>query len=363
MKNSVTTYAGKFIPILVCAATFLSSCKEDEKPEFNRKAMLTNMASAVIIPAYSALNSSLADLYTKTTNFTVNPTTTTLSELRSQYVITNKNYQRCAMYNFGPAMDHGIKMSFNTFPTDSAKIEANITSGSYTLGSVSNTTAIGFPALDYLLYFGSDAAIVNQFTTATEAANRKTYLTDLVNKLKSDFQPVMDAWNGSYKATFINADGNDVGSSCSYLLNEFVRDLELTKNARIGIPSGQQTGGATMPTYVEAYYSGLSTTFAYESLAGLETCFTGGSGQGFDDYVRDVEGAVTESLADKIIAQFGVCKTQTDALADPLSATVDADFASVNEAYQELKKLVVYCKTDLTSALGILITYQDNDGD
>lgn len=356
-------YSTKIFFLLI-TAVLITSCKEDEKPEFDRKAMLTNMASAVIIPAYQTLNLSLAAFNTAALDFIANPTTTTLADLRTQYITTNKNYQRCAMYSFGPALDYGIKGSFNTYPTDSAKIEANITAGTYTLGAVSNTTAIGFPAIDYLLYFGSDSEIITKFTTDSDAANRKIYLTDLIFKMKTEFQPVLDQWNESYLSTFIAADGNDVASSCSFLLNEFVKDIELIKNAKIGIPSGQQTGGATLPNYVEAYYSGLSTTFAYESLVGLETCFTGGIGSGLDDYIRDVESdEITTSLADKIIAQFGVCKTKTDALADPLSSTVISNSGSVNDVYLELKKLVVLCKTDMTSMLGILITYQDNDGD
>ena len=346
------------------AAVLIASCKEDEKPEFDRKAMLTSMASGVIIPAYTSLSSSLADLYSRAVDFNANPTATTLTNLRNQYVQTNINYQHCAMYSFGPAMDYGIKAAFNTFPTDTGKIESNIAAGSYALGSVTNTTAIGFPALDYLLYYGSDAAILLQFTSDADAPKRKLYLTDLISKMKTEFQPVLDQWNGTYQTTFINADGNDVASSCSYLLNEFVQDLELVKNAKIGIPGGQQTGGATLPAYVEAYYSGLSTTFALESLVGLETCFTGGSGSGFDDYIRDVESDDTNpSLADNILAQFGVCKTKVSGLTSPLSATVNTNFAAVNETYLEIKKLLVYCKTDMTSMLGILITYQDNDGD
>jgi len=35
----------------------------------------------------------------------------------------------------------------------------------------------------------------------------------------------------------------------------------------------------------------------------------------------------------------------------------------VQETYQELQKLVPLIKVDMTSALGVLITYQDNDGD
>lgn len=342
----------------------LTSCKKDEDLEFDRKSMLTNMADNVIIPAYSNLNNSLATLQSLALEFTTNPNTTSLGNLRAHYVTTNKNFQQCTMFSFGPAMDYGIKGAFNTFPTDTSKIENNIISGSYTLGAVANVTAIGFPAIDYLLYAGTDAAILAEFTTSPQAANRKDYLNNLISKMKSEFQPVLDLWNGSYKTTFIEADGNDVASSCSYLLNEFVKDIELIKNAKIGIPAGQQTGGATLPNYVEAYYSGLSIDFAFENLVGLENCFKGGTGQGFDDYIRDVESEdITVSLADNIITQFGICKSKLQALNDPLSEAIGSNYSGVNEVYQELKKLVVYCKTDMTSMLGILITYQDNDGD
>jgi len=355
----------KKIALLIFAGLLIfSSCKKDEETEFDREAMLTSMASDVIIPAYQAENAALILLHTKAVDFTTNPTTTTLADLRAQYVSTNLLYQRCSMYNFGPAMDYGIKVAFNTFPTDTTKIETNISLGTYTLGTAANITAIGFPALDYLLYFGTDTEIILKFTTDSEATNRKTYLTNLTAKMKTEFQPVLDQWNGTYKATFIAADGNDVGSSCSYLLNEFIQDLELLKNAKIGIPSGQQTGGLTMPTYVEAYYSGMSKTFALENLIGNKQAFTGGTGIGFDDYIRDVESEdVTTSLADNIISQFDLCTQKMTVLNDPLSSEVDVNYAAVYSVYLEIKKLLVYCKTDMTSMLGILITYQDNDGD
>ena len=341
----------------------ITACQKDDEPEFDRKAMLENMASSVIIPQYETLNTTISALHTEATEFTANPTLATLGELRAQYILACRDFLYCGMYNFGPAMDYGIKAAFNTFPVDTAKIEANISAGSYVLGSAANTTAIGLPAMDYLLYFGSDAEILGRFTAATTSPGRKTYLVDLVAKMKDEFQLTLNKWS-SYKAEFLVADGNDVASSCSYLLNELVKDIELLKNARVGIPAGQQTGGATMPEMAEAYYSGKSIEFAKYQLHGIRLAFTGGAGIGFDDYIRDVEGDEVEtSLADNIISQIDVCTAKLNALAGPLSNDVDANAAGVNELYLELKKLVVYCKTDMTSMLGILITYQDNDGD
>ena len=50
-------------------------------------------------------------------------------------------------------------------------------------------------------------------------------------------------------------------------------------------------------------------------------------------------------------------------LTDPLSQGVQGNTAPIEAAYNEIQKLVVLLKTDMPSAMGILITYVDNDGD
>ena len=182
--------------------------------------------------------------------------------------------------------------------------------------------------------------------------------------MNNEIGPVVDQWNNSYKSSFIAADGNDANSSCSYLVNEFAKEIDLLKGAKIGIPFGQQTGGMLFPNYVEAYWSGYSKTLLIENIAGLKNAFLGGDGLGFDDYIRDVESENTvPSLTDKIIVQLQICTDKTEVLGEPFSNQITTNSAGVSELYNEVKKLLVYCKTDMTSMLGILITYQDNDGD
>ena len=50
-------------------------------------------------------------------------------------------------------------------------------------------------------------------------------------------------------------------------------------------------------------------------------------------------------------------------LNDPLSSEIMNNKPAVNECYSKMQQLVPYTKVDMTSALGVLITYQDNDGD
>jgi len=52
-----------------------------------------------------------------------------------------------------------------------------------------------------------------------------------------------------------------------------------------------------------------------------------------------------------------------ESLSDPLSENIVNDQTQVEATYAELQKLIVLFKVDMPSRLGILITYQDNDGD
>ena len=48
---------------------------------------------------------------------------------------------------------------------------------------------------------------------------------------------------------------------------------------------------------------------------------------------------------------------------DPLSNEILTNKDDVTTCYSKLQELVPLMKVDMTSALGVLITYQDNDGD
>ncbi len=232
------------------------------------------------------------------------------------------------------------------------------------MGAAGNVDAIGFPAIDYLLFAGGEATVLERFSTDVNSENAKVYLKEVIAKMKTEFGAVTDAWTNGYRDKFVANTGTDVGSSISILFNEILQDLELLKNAKIGIPAGQFSGGMPLPDYVEAYYSGYSKDLAVESCASLERLFTGGSKLGYDDYMEFV--GKTQDLpvtVEEILAQFDKCRFAIQALNDPFSEDVPTNFEGFNTAFQELKRLVAYCKVDVTAALGVLVTYSDTDGD
>lgn len=366
---SAIILASSFLLIQSCGKSGDGTKKPDTgSTSFDRKALLTNLSANVIIPAYTSYSAAVVSLDAAITAFNASPDAAKLATLQAAFKVTYQQWQSTSTFGFGPAADKlDLRVNTNTYPADVAQMTANITSGTYNSALLANLAAKGLPALDYLLFgVGADnTAILTLYTTDSKAANRKTYLAALSAELKTNAATVLAAWNGSYKITFLNADGNDVGSSVGQLVNQLVYDYEILKNFEIGIPAGVQSLGTTFPNKVQAYYSKTSVQLALLHIKALQDIYTGKDGIGLDDYLVSANAKYTDGkpLNDVIKAQFATATAKLQTLADPLSDQIKTSPATVTAAYTELQRLTVLLKTDMTSSLGILITYGDNDGD
>ena len=364
---------------LTLAAGFIlvQSCKKsgsgDKQPgdSFDRKGLLTNVSTNIILPAYTSFQASASALNDAVVAFNASPDAAKLTALQTAYIAAYKQWQSTSEFDFGPANQANFRVNINTYPADIAQITANIDAGTYDPQLLANLAAKGLPALDYLLFgLGADNnAILVQFTTDSKAGNRKTYLASLAAEIKTLSTKVLSDWNGGYKATFLTATGTDVGSSLGQVVNQLVYDYEILKNFEIGIPAGVQSMGTTLPQKVQAYNAKISLQLTLLHLQAVENLYLGksaqGDGLGLDDYLVQVNAKYSDGkpLNDVIKAQFAIATAKLQALTDPLSDNIKTNPAAVTAAYTELQKLTVLLKTDMTSSLGILITFGDNDGD
>jgi predicted lipoprotein len=335
---------------------------------FDKQAMLINMADNVILPAYSSFKISLDSLLTVYNTFKNTGNISDFQLVKQNYFTAYLKYQRCDLFEFGPAETSIIRANFNVFPTDTVQIKSNITSGTYDLGLISNLDAKGFPALEFLL-FGNNSTELDIVTSFTTSTTRKDYCSNILNEMLTKTNYVVSTWNSSYRTTFINSLGTDLGSSIGFLVNQLNFELDYLKNAKIGIPLGKKSLGVPVPASCEAFYTGKSLSYAKETLAQLENTYLGRSysgtnGIGFDDYLLHLNAKYNGGLLNNaIIAQFALAKTKLNAIPDPLSNQVTTNATTVDAAYSELVKLLVLLKTDMPSNLGVIITYQDGDGD
>lgn len=341
---------------------------------FDRDGMLSHIGNNIIIARYNSHIADVAVLELKANNFVSSPSTSTLSELRTAHYNAYLSWQLCSPFEFGPGEDNIIRTSNNTFPTDTVTIENNISSGTIALSTYTSNQYKGFPALDFLLYGSnaSDSILVAGYSTTTNFENRKSYLSAVVTQVKAKSETVYNAWvenNGNYIGTFVNANGTDVSSSLGLLTNQFIYDLELVKNAKVGVPLGKFTAGVEKPEQSEAVYGKHSLLLAKKSFEGLYNLYmgideTGVDDLGYYDYLVSLETmGSNDPLAFEIKAQFDVVTAAFNDIANPISIAVLSENAKVELLYQELKKLVVLIKTDMAAAMGVSITYQDTDGD
>ena len=340
-----------------------------------KDSILMNIGNNIILPAYQNLAAEVNSLDSAISDFNTAANSTKLSNVQNLFKNAYIAWQSVSEYNyFGPASTaQPVLSSVNIFPTSTTTIDSNISVNNDNVNTFANTAAKGFPALDYLLFGGGGNTLTN-YTTDPEASNRQKYLAAVSADLKSEVNAVLNAWSaggGNYISTFVNGSGNSVSSSLGLLINSMVEDFEILKNDRLGIPLGKIPVGSispVLPKEVEAYYSGISVQLALTQLKTEQGIFLGttehGNGLGLINYLIAADAKYGSGLlSDTIKTAFATDITDLQAVPDPLSQTIQTSPAGADAAFSQSQKLVALLKSDMPSALGVLITYGDNDGD
>ena len=373
----------KWAPVvLMLAGMMVTSCGEDDNgpnagDNFDQKGLLEHVGSSLIVPAYQELEQKSGILRDKISSFIASPESSTLEEAKTALFEARIAWQYCSPYQFGPAEESGLASNLNIFPADRSKIERNIENGSYNLGTLANNDAKGFAALEYLLY-GKDVTSGEVIQGFADQPQRATYLQNVAELIIATAAEVYAAWSpdgGNYLGEFTSdgALGADAGSSLGKLVNALNLSFERnTRDAKIGIPAGIRSLGITIPEATEAYYAGYSLELALANVDAYKKLFLGQTregvkGLGFDDYLKARKAATTSGselpLDEAINAQFDAVLGFIDQIENPLDEQIRTDNSRVQQVFAQMQQLAVLLKTDMASALGVVISYQDNDGD
>ena len=351
----------KYTGAICFFALTLIGCKDKDKtedPQFDRGPIMTNIADNYIIPNQVELKARVDQLSTAWNTFLADQSSSNFDAVKTVYISCAEQYQRIKMIDFGPAMNNSMTMAFGVFPTDTTQIALNISAGTYDLESVDNKDTQGLDALDYLLFK------TNALTEVQSSSNTRMYISDLIAKLNTKISEVVTGWN-TYRSEFIAGTGSSQTSAFSFLVNACVKDYEVTKSTKLGIPLGKATLNVAKPLEFEAKWSGhnkISLQIAVRAQSdlfhGIST--SGVDGQGFDDYLNAIGRT---DICTSIHDQFEYLNSEIATWNDNLQQRLNTDRPSLDSYYDYMSALVVKLKTDMPSAFGVVITYQDNDGD
>ncbi len=351
----------------------ISSCSEDggnDGNSFDQGPLLDNLATNIILPSYQGFANEVSALQSAINTLIENPTAENLGIARLQLKTTRLAWQSCSFYQFGPAETNGLSSVSNLFPIDLNQVESNIESDNYNLEQTSNFDARGLPTISYLLH-GESGLTDEAILDALGHANRATYLQDITSLIVTTANETLSDWQidgGNYISQFTStgALGVSAGSSVAQLLNAYLQYYERNiRDGKVGIPVGIRSLGVAIPENVEAIYAGYSVELLRESIVAMQTLYNGGTGIGFNDYLIALQAVSTnnDDLAAEIDAQFGQIGIAIDAVSDPLEEAIVNDKADVEQIFAEMQALATLMKTDMSSQIGIGITFQDSDGD
>jgi predicted lipoprotein len=347
--------------------------------DYDKLSLLTNLADNYIIPSLDSYKSKIVTLNIHVDSFITNPSISNLTLIRTNWEDALLNWQDIGFLDFGPSEYILLRKQTNTFPIDTTELNNSITLADWNLGYVSSYDSKGLQALDYLLFKPghTDNELITYFQNNENARN---YLKALTEDLNQNINYVTNEWI-TYREDFINdfevttsnLSTNSQGSSISNIINALCLHYEFyVRRGKVGLPLGVFNGFSQLelPELVECYYSGKSTQNLVRSVNSLRKYVTGSSylnndnGLGLDDYMDFVNAEQnSQQLSTVIDNQFLAILEELNNINGPLSEEIINNKSQITQTYQELQQLVPYMKVDMTSALGVLITYQDNDGD
>lgn len=370
----------KHLILLLFTAAVIYSCTDSEDDtsgastdNFDRKALLENAADHIIIPAYQDLSADLASLKTSKDLFIAMPNLSNLADLRAAWLEAYTTWQYVEMFNIGKAEEIFYTFQMNVYPTNVTDIQNNMAAGSYDLTTNENNDAVGFPALDYMLYgTGSrDADIVDYYSADFAATLHQQYLSDLVDQMDRITTIVLNDWTTSYRDTFVNSTGNTASSAVNMLINDYIFYYEKGLRAhKIGVPAGvfSTTPRADL---VEGFYSKQhSKKLALAGLQAAQDFYNGlayngtTTGASYADYVSLLRtNSGSSDLTGAINSQLNIARNEMMNLGNNFYNEVTTNNNQMLRTYDELQRVTVLLKIDVLQTLNISVDYVDSDGD
>ena len=329
-----------------------------------RKKIAQHLADHFIQPAFETLSQSMQNLQTAFEEFEASQTQQNLQTLQQRLRSSWLVWQRASIFQIGPAESNAIRLALNVYPTDVNQVENNIETQNYTLGTIENRDAVGFPALDFLINQSETPAVNLPFDE-----HRSQYMRDIITYGVEIALQVMNDFNtGSYLTTFVSdqSNGTDVGSALGQIVNAMDHHFQrYVRDGKLAIPAGIRSAGIPRPTTTEAFYGGYSVELLQESVQAYLDLFNGDGYDGVDgpsilSYLVAIDQQV---LANDIRSQLELVINSIELLSDPLSQQLIESSEPAETVFIHMQDFITLLKSDMASVMGVTITNQDNDGD
>ncbi len=346
-------------------------------PVFDQRKLLQDTVDIVILPLAEAYVEKARALKTAGETLCKKPDSIALEAMRAAWREAKLAWKRTEIVRFGPAMDLRTRSYVDWWPLQSEGVEKALASQDVldvkyiedTLGS----SRRGLTAIEYLIFDREKPAWERLQGDTQQGGRQCAFLLAALTSFEGRSAAYGQAWRkdgGNFGREMVEA-GRDskafatLQAPVDQLINESVYWAENLEQMKLAVPLGKKSGStAPQPTQVESLWGKLSKEAILANLEGLAALYgcsyNGKTGLSLYDLLRS-RGYGT--VATKVKAQFQAAQEALSAIPPPLQQALLSENAKVEAAYQAVMELRKILATEVSSALGTVLNFTDNDGD
>ena len=332
-----------------------------------RASVIASLAEHVAQARYAEFSTLSTAMSGAASTLCESPSTDTLESARAAWWSAREPWKRAEVIQFGPVVEYPDRLGpkLDDWPVNADGVEELI-AGEGALDQaafdVMGTATRGLPVVEYLLWErGADT-----LDALTADARRCDALAGAAADVAANAKRLEDAWRTTWLARLSTpeADPDDAYDTVQDVVDEWVNRMAFTvenvRSTKLGKPVGDSSGGEPQLDAIESRYSTRSLTDARDALAGARDVWTGdvgGDHPGISDLVDDPD------LVERVDTLFDAAETRLAEVPETLEETVVLQPEVVARAQEALQALQVVLQVDVAQALGVTITFNDNDGD
>lgn len=324
------------------------------------KQLIEDTTNTIILPAITSFKNECTKLNNLTNTYINNLSVNNLNLVKNQWKIVAESYASIYAFNIGDIKGNYMRQRLYNWPSTTIAIENFIKDKEITKNNISNfgSSAKGISAIEYLLYKNTANEVNTEMINSTK---RVKYLQLITEELKENTDKQENLWKTYAKTLINNTETSGLNSSLNIIFNGLNNVVTFARETKIGKPSGLEKSNHTNVETLQAFYSETSLKLIRKNLESVENALFKTGTTTIGDKISFI--TKDEKLNDALKNQFKKIYNAIDAINSPLKTAIGSDIEKVKKLHSELKLLEVLFISDVRSALSLIITGTDGDGD
>jgi predicted lipoprotein len=333
-----------------------------------RRTLLERWSTELIVPLYADFEQRSESVAASVEALCEAPSETTLTAARAAWQDARAPFKRAEVFAFGPYSrpEFRIGPKIDSWPARPQEVEEWIAGTSPVDPATLAELGVwhkGLPVIEYFLYSPEASA---QLAEARRCEYLRSTAAELVNRARE----LHLAWapeGGDFAGQLSGAGRTSTAwrslrDAFGEVVNRMGFTLENVRRDKLGRPLGDMTGGSVLPNETESRFSGRAVRDILDNLAGIEVLFFGDASRGLPG-VSSYAIERGRNFDEQFRVALDAARAALDSIDVPLGEAVSTEADRVREASTRLGELQSLIQTELISALGLSLNFNDNDGD